>query len=216
MTTIPEENGSSSSSGARKRRKRKDGKNVPSAVQVETEASSQEDAPPPAPATEKEEGKKMASSSSTPPPAPVQMKVFDVRDIVSGVTPDDDDEDEEDEEEEDGEYEYYYEDEDGNEISLPSSSPSSTSDDPMERLLADARKMREQSSSSAVENESDGPSIPATVRSVISTIVTADFFVVCGLLLWFLAGIFCSYVIKDDTVQIAFNGTYVCRFLCFC
>jgi hypothetical protein len=74
-------------------------------------------------------------------------------------------------------------------------------DDSMAQLLADAKKMREE----APEEEISAPN---AIKSVISTIVTADFFVVCGLLLWFLAGIFCSYIIKDDAVQIAFNNIF--------
>ena len=44
--------------------------------------------------------------------------------------------------------------------------------------------------------------------NTISTIVTIDFFVFIGLLVWFLAGNFCSYVLKDDTVQIALNMNF--------
>ena len=47
-----------------------------------------------------------------------------------------------------------------------------------------------------------------TIFDILSTIVTIDFFVVLALLAWFLAGIFCSYVLKDDTVQIAFNMNF--------
>jgi hypothetical protein len=56
--------------------------------------------------------------------------------------------------------------------------------------------------------DADKVSIPGAIKEVVSTIVTIDFFVVCGLLLWFVAGIFSSYILKDDTVQIAFNGIF--------
>ena len=46
------------------------------------------------------------------------------------------------------------------------------------------------------------------IRNALSTLVIADFFVVCFFLLWFLAGIFASYVLKNDDVQIAFNGLF--------
>lgn len=58
-----------------------------------------------------------------------------------------------------------------------------------------------------VEEES-GSGTKATIRNALSTLVTADFFLVCAFLLWFLAGIFCSSVLKDDTVQIAFNSNF--------
>jgi hypothetical protein len=50
--------------------------------------------------------------------------------------------------------------------------------------------------------------ITSTIRNVLSTIVTVDFFFVCALLLWFLAGIVGSNVFRDDTVQIAFNSIF--------
>lgn len=82
--------------------------------------------------------------------------------------------------------------------------------DSLERLLQDAKEMKaleeKDDSSSLGATEGDGGiSLPDSFRSILSTIVTIDFFVVCGFLLWFLAGIFCSYILKDDTVQIAFN-----------
>ena len=58
----------------------------------------------------------------------------------------------------------------------------------------------------------EGEDIKSKIRDVVSTIVTADFFVVCGFLLWFLAGIFQSNVLGDDTIQIAFNSKFVCSF----
>lgn len=56
--------------------------------------------------------------------------------------------------------------------------------------------------------EEESFSIPATIGSVMSTIVTIDFFVVCALLLWFLTGIASSYLLKNDAIQIAFNNIF--------
>jgi hypothetical protein len=74
-------------------------------------------------------------------------------------------------------------------------------DDSLETLLQDAKRMQEEG-----EDISEGDIIKAKIRNALSNIVTADFFVVCAFLLWFLLGIFCSYILKDDTVQIAFNS----------
>lgn len=78
------------------------------------------------------------------------------------------------------------------------------SSDPFQNLIADARRLRKD----ADKDSQEGFDLPQKIKEVISTIVTVDFFVVFGLLLWFLAGIFCSYVIKNDAVQIAFNGIF--------
>jgi len=87
--------------------------------------------------------------------------------------------------------------------------------DSLEQLLEDARRMkeaesggdgRESGTSNNILSDEQGTGLKETIRNVLSTIVTADFFVVCGFLLWFLAGIFCSSILKDDTVQIAFNS----------
>ena len=82
-------------------------------------------------------------------------------------------------------------------------------DDSLARLLQDAKEMQAQESDTAVSTDStDEPSIPKMISSVLSTIVTVDFFIVCGFLLWFLAGIFSSYVLQDDGIQIAFNSNF--------
>jgi hypothetical protein len=61
----------------------------------------------------------------------------------------------------------------------------------------------------ASEPESSGEfSLPGAARSAISTLITVDFFLICGFLLWFLAGIFASTVLQNDSVQIAFNGIF--------
>jgi hypothetical protein len=62
--------------------------------------------------------------------------------------------------------------------------------DPLARLLADAREMKLQ------ENGEDTVEGTGTISKVLSTIVTADFFVVLALFVWFLAGVFCSYILK--------------------
>jgi len=89
-------------------------------------------------------------------------------------------------------------------------SSSSSLDDSLERLLADAREM--QAAAQNKDDDSNGStsdsSVTATVRNAISTLVTVDFFVVCAFLVWFLAGVFCSTVLKNDAVQIAFNGIF--------
>jgi hypothetical protein len=90
--------------------------------------------------------------------------------------------------------------------------PSTGIDDALQMLLQDAKEMQALEKKEAGEvtsgSEDEGFSIPDTFKKVLSTIVTVDFFVVCGFLLWFLAGIFCSYVLKDDTVQISFNRKF--------
>lgn len=85
---------------------------------------------------------------------------------------------------------------------------SSASNDAFELLLEDARRMK--ADAGDVEIESDD-SIKAKVRNVLSTIVTADFFIVFGFLLWFLAGIAYRAAFDDASVQIAFNSEYPSR-----
>jgi hypothetical protein len=90
-----------------------------------------------------------------------------------------------------------------------SGSSSSSSDDnnnSLDSLLADAKRLRAEKGGDGLDQ--DGFDIGGTLKNVISTIVTVDFFFVFGLLLWFLAGIFCSYILKDDGVQIAFNNIF--------
>jgi hypothetical protein len=142
----------------------------------------------------------------------VQMQIEDIRDVVSGKTPsftervdqllsmdNDNDDYEEDDGElaDDEEWEYY--DENGNVIE-----PSKLT--AIEQMLADAKGMRTEK----IEKDGQDFSVesPTSFKNILSTIVTADFFFVCALLVWFLAGIFCSSVLKDDTVQIAFNSNF--------
>lgn len=101
-------------------------------------------------------------------------------------------------------------------VSSPSSSVAPTNslstDDALARLLQDAREMQAANggdgANSNLADKDNEPSIPKVISQVLSTVVTVDFFVVCGFLLWFLAGIFQSYVLQDDTIQIAFNSNF--------
>lgn len=167
-------------------------------------------------------------------PKQVTMQIMDVRDVVSGKStinvpssnPDGSNMEEMDsndlnsDDDDDDEYEYYYEDENGNEIILDTANSISTtsksktpissfesSSSSLDDILADARRLRQEQKDAIASGAQDPEelSIPKLLKGAISNIVTVDFFLVCGLLLWFLTGIFCSYVLKDDTVQIAFN-----------
>lgn len=124
--------------------------------------------------------------------APVELTIQDVRSVVSGKSVDDP-----------------FEQQDAFSQSSESFSYTTNTDenkpsDSMKQLLADAREMRQNDN----EDGDSNVSIPDAVRNILSTIVTIDFFVVCALLVWFLAGIFGSYVLKNDNVQIAFNGIF--------
>lgn len=87
----------------------------------------------------------------------------------------------------------------------------SNDDDAFARLLRDAEQMRQGAAGSDVggsSSSSTGFSVPSAAKNAISTLITADFFLICAFLLWFLAGIFASAVLKDDAVQIAFNNIF--------
>ncbi len=214
MASDDDDTASSQSSTPRKKRKRKDGQ------QFSSPPSS--DSVPKVEEKEEAADEIIAAASEEPKKTSVVMKVRDIRDVISGVPEptekeedevEYDDDDEDDELTDDEEWEYYDVDEDGNEIIVSNDvekKSDRTADDSLEQLLADARRMRASSTdtdgkSLSTENET---SIKDKVFDVISTIVTIDFFVVIGLLVWFLAGIFCSSVLKDDTVQIAFNMNF--------
>jgi hypothetical protein len=95
--------------------------------------------------------------------------------------------------------------------SKPKKSPSFSNpqlDDSLAALLNDARRMQEEEDDVEVEIDEVGD-LKAKIRNALSTVVTADFFVVLAFLVWFLSGIFCSSVLKDDTVQIAFNSKFI-------
>jgi len=82
----------------------------------------------------------------------------------------------------------------------------------LDQLLEDARLMTEEEKEAnkdkGIFSDEEGSGVKAMIGDTLSTIVTVDFFVVCGFLLWFLLGIFCSYILKDDTIQIAFNNNF--------
>jgi len=172
---------SEDANSSRRRRKRKDGKN---SEMTDEERESVE-------ALQIDERRTLK-------PEPVQLKVQDIRNLASGNS-------EQVITESKLEVKDQGKDDDRSD-SLVSVGMSNTNDNSLEALLADAKRIRESEASKS--SESDEPSIPKAIKSAISTIVTVDFFVVCGLLAWFLAGIFCSYVLKDDAVQIAFNGIF--------
>lgn len=88
------------------------------------------------------------------------------------------------------------------EESFQASTDRAASDDSFAQLLEDARRMKEDIGDSVDGEES----LKVKARNILSTIVTADFFVVFGFLLWFLAGIGFRAVFNDDSVQIAFNS----------
>jgi hypothetical protein len=126
--------------------------------------------------------------------APVAMQVRDVREIVGGVVNSEPS------------------------VSAPNleSSPSFTTspsgsnseNDSFSLLLEDARRMQDDSDDVEVEIDD---SIKAKVRNVLSTIVTADFFVVLFFLAWFLGGIAYRAAFDDASLQIAFNSKYLSR-----
>lgn len=97
------------------------------------------------------------------------------------------------------------------ESSVASSFESQPFDDSMSQLLEDARMMTEEEKESkkgGILSDAEGTGVKSMVGEVLSTIVTADFFLVCGFLLWFLLGIFARSVFNDDTIQIAFNNNF--------
>jgi len=85
---------------------------------------------------------------------------------------------------------------------------STSNNDAFEQMLMDAKAMQGDDEMTSSSSGMDELSIPKLISSVLSTIVTVDFFIVCGFLLWFLAGIFSSYALKNDDIQIAFNNNF--------
>ena len=88
-------------------------------------------------------------------------------------------------------------------MSSTTTTTNNNEDDKLKSLLSDAKRLRESSSS----NEDD-EKINMKLNDILSTIVTIDFFVVFGFLVWFLVGVVSSNIVKDDTIQIAFNGIF--------
>ena len=185
---------SSGSDGSKKRRrKRKDGRQYAPPATIESTATKVEAAVP----------------TAQPQQNTVVMQVRDIRSVVSGdITTTTTDVVEDEVLGPDEEWEYYEEEDNGYATSASTPIDNNTGnlqDDSMEQLLADARKMR---ASTASQTELKEKTMSDTAFEVISTIVTIDFFVVMGLLVWFLLGIFCSSVLGNDTVQIAFNMNF--------
>jgi len=75
-------------------------------------------------------------------------------------------------------------------------------DDKFKSLVSDARRLRESST------QKEGDDAMYKLREIISTIVTIDFFAIVGFLIWFVVGVVSSTILKDDTIQIAFNGIF--------
>jgi len=208
----------------RKRRKRKDGQQF-SPPSSSTTVTEKKDDIVEVVEVEVEEEAVQDTQTTTPKENVVVMQVRDIQDVVNGapeapkvieervtvkreeVLDDDDD----DELADDEEWEYYDVDEDGNEIIVSEEQEQymgrGGQDESIEQLLADARSMRKSSSKDYDAVDEETP-LKEKILGVVANIVTVDFFVVIALLLWFLAGIFCSYVLKDDTVQIAFNMNF--------
>merc|ERR1712232_773588 len=84
-------------------------------------------------------------------------------------------------------------------------------DDSLDQLLEDARRMQaeqDETNDGSMSSDEEGAGLKSVIVNTLSTIVTVDFFVVCGFLLWFLLGIFCSSILKNDSVQIALNNNF--------
>jgi len=79
-------------------------------------------------------------------------------------------------------------------------------DDSLKRILADAKRLRKDNGGKSLTDEEAG--IGDKLKDIVSTIVTIDFFVICGFLLWFLVGVISSTVLGNDSIQIAFNGVF--------
>ena len=79
-------------------------------------------------------------------------------------------------------------------------------DDSLKRILADAKRLRKDSGGKSLTDEE--ANIGDKLKDIVSTIVTIDFFVICGFLLWFVVGVISSTVLGNDSIQIAFNGVF--------
>ena len=143
----------------------------------------------------------------------VEFKIQDVRDVVSGKAEVTEETEEDEEDEDEWEYVDVDEEEDNDEYEYAVVDSAGKTRDSLEQLLADAKSFRvaekeKDKEDKENEDEEGGISIPKSVSGAISTIVTIDFFVVIALLVWFLAGIFGQYVLKDESIQIAFNNIF--------
>jgi len=82
-----------------------------------------------------------------------------------------------------------------------SSTSKNNGDDKLKTLLDDAKRLR------ASEPKTEGNAM-LKIRDIISTVVAVDFFVVFGFLIWFITGAVSSSIVKDDTIQLAFNALF--------
>jgi hypothetical protein len=229
MASDGDNNEASLTSQPGKRRKRKDGNQFSPPTSLLDDDNSNGRPVPVLEAVTQTELKMPTPAPVAPKENVVVMKVRDIRDVISGAPEpalndeiydknvkgqvgidDDDDEEDDDELADDEEWEYFDVDENGNEIIVSNErvERGGGQDDSIEQLLADARQMRRAKSSDDEGGVDSSSSMKNTIFEVISTIVTVDFFVVVGLLVWFLAGIFCSSVLHNDAVQIAFNMNF--------
>lgn len=180
-----------SSSGRKKRRKRKKDSDL---IEKESDVVVDEVVEPKAEVEEEEEEEyeEEFDEQSITSNRFVEVEVRDIRDVLSGSAS-------------------------SSSSSVDTSSPNSISnvdfsnddsDDKMKSLLADAKRFGAARASEKGETDEEENPLGDKIRGVLETIVTADFFVVCGFLLWFLAGIFSSSVLKNDAIQLAFNGIF--------
>lgn len=180
-----------SSSGRKKRRKRKKDSDL---IEKESDVVVDEVVEPKAEVEveEEEEYEEEFDEQSITSNRFVEVEVRDIRDVLSGSAS-------------------------SSSSSVDTSSPNSISnvdfsnddsDDKMKSLLADAKRFGAARASEKGETDEEENPLGDKIRGVLETIVTADFFVVCGFLLWFLAGIFSSSVLKNDAIQLAFNGIF--------
>lgn len=181
-----------SSSGRKKRRKRKKDSDL---IEKESDVVVDDDVEPKAEVeveVEEEEYEEEFDEQSITSNRFVEVEVRDIRDVLSGSAS-------------------------SSSSSVDTSSSNSISsvdfsnddgDDKMKSLLADAKRFGAARASEKGETDEEENPLGDKIRGVLETIVTIDFFVVCGFLLWFLAGIFSSSVLKNDAIQLAFNGIF--------
>lgn len=174
-----------------------------SAVEISDEKVEQEETPPP---NEEETAKEETTQPEMIDLKPrddtaVELKIRDVREVV-GVVPESSSQQPTPSSIDTSSFTTVNTPESSNAFASTSNESSS-----FDQLLEDARRMQAQSGD--LEGGGEGEeNLKGKIRNVLSTIVTADFFVVCGFLVWFVAGIFCSTILNDDTVQIAFNSNF--------
>lgn len=221
-----------------RRRRRKDGKNVASIQQQQQQQGVADATPPEAEAKEEKPSVVEEDSSADQKPVQMEvMDVRDLmakgantnKNAVTAPpseTADDqddddeyedeyeddeyEDEDEDDEDDDDDdEYEYYFVDDSGKEVIVGDdfgTSLAGSSGELTGSLLDDARAMREFEPTSNDDEESF--KLREVVIQALSYLVTADFFFVVFLLLWFFVGIFSAKVLGDDGIYLYFAGLF--------